>query len=344
PENLHASLVAVDPKTGAVRAYFGGDDGTGYDLAGGPAWQPGSAFKPFVMLAALEQDIGLSAMYPGKGPLTFGSYKVDNSESADYPELPLKKAMTYSVNTAFVQLANDVGPTKVADAAHQAGIPEAIDDKPTLVNTDGTPPGLSIGLGAYQVRTIDMATAYASFASQGTKRAPYFVQEYIGADNESRYKHIEKAEPAFDAVDGERNTQLACNVTDSLVDVAAYSKFPLAGGRLSASKTGTAQRGSTGENANTWTVGFTPSISAAVWIGDPAQTALKLGNRNIFGATVAGPIWKAFMDAYLADKPKETFPKCKPIGKEPVTTVAPPTTTAPPPTTEPTTQPPITIP
>ena len=336
PENLHAALVAVDPKTGGVRAYFGGNQGTGYDLAGGTSWQPGSSFKPFVMLAALEQDIGLGATYPGKGPLTIRGYTVDNSESADYPELPLKKAMTFSVNTAFVALADDVGPSKVADAARQAGIPRTIDDKPTLVNSDGTPPGLAIGLGAYEVRTLDMAAAYASFASQGVRNQPYFVQEYVGDDGQSRYKHVDKPAPAFDANNRERNSQLACNVTESMVDVPAYSKFPLAAGRPSAAKTGTAQRGSTGENANTWTVGFTPAVSAAVWVGDPAQTALKLGTRNIFGATVAGPIWKAFMDGYLASSPAQQFPKCKPIGKEEVTTTTPPPTTVPP-TTEPTT-------
>jgi membrane peptidoglycan carboxypeptidase len=337
PENLHASLVAVDPKTGAVRAYFGGQDGTGYDLAGGTAWQPGSSFKPFVMLAGLEHNppIGLGAMYPGKGPLVINGYTVDNSESADYPDLSLKDAMTKSVNTAFVKLADDVGPTTVQNAAYQAGIPKKRNDKQTLVNSDGTPPGLAIGLGAYEVRTLDMAAAYASFASQGTRHEPYFVQEYVGADNQSRYKHIDKPVPAFDDKDRERNAQLACNVTDSMVDVPASSKFPLADGRVSAAKTGTAQRGSTGENANTWTVGYTPSISAAVWVGDPAQTALKIGTRNIFGSTVAGPIWKAFMDGYLEGKPKENFPKCKTLGNE-TTTTAPPNT-APPTTTEPST-------
>jgi peptidoglycan glycosyltransferase len=340
PENLHAALVAIDPRTGAVRAYFGGNDGTGYDLAGATAWQPGSSFKPFVMLAALEQNIGLGTVYPGNGPLTFGTYKVDNSESSNYPELPLKQAMTYSVNTAFVKLTSDVGPTQVADAAYRAGIPRDIDDKPSLVNSDGTPPGLAIGLGAYVVRTLDMAAAYASFAAQGTRRAPYVVQEYIGADGDSRYQHVERAEPAFDPNDADHNQQLACNVTDSMLDIASYSRFPLAGGRVSASKTGTAQRGTTGENANTWTVGYTPSVSAAVWVGDPAQTALKIGNRNIFGATVAGPIWKAFMDSYLEDTPEESFPKCKPIGKayRSVDT-APPQSAAPPSTSGEPTQP-----
>ncbi|HEY0637972.1 MAG TPA: transglycosylase domain-containing protein, partial [Pseudonocardiaceae bacterium] len=341
PPNIFAALVAVDPKTGGVRAYYGGNDGTGYDLAGGTAWQPGSSFKPFVALAALEQDIGLGSQYPGKGPLTFGGYKVDNSESADYPELSIKKAMTYSVNTAFVAIADEIGADKIVAAAHEAGIPQTIDDKPTLVNDDGSPAGLAISLGALPVRTIDMAGAYASFASQGTKRAPYFVQEYVAADGQSRYQHADQPVPAFDPNDPERNAQLACNVTDSMLDVAQYSKFPLAGGRQSATKTGTAQRGSTGENANTWTVGYTPSLSTAVWIGDPAQTALKLGNRNIFGATVAGPIWKGFMDRYLADKEKETFPKCKPIGKDEVTATQPPPSSQPPPTSsaEPTSEP-----
>jgi membrane peptidoglycan carboxypeptidase len=119
PSNLHSSLVAIDPRSGAVIAYYGGSDGNGFDLAGGPAWNPGSAFKPFTMLAALERDIGMNSKYDGESPLIIDGRSYANSESKNYPQLTLHDAMTKSVNTAFVRLAQDVGPQAVRDAAIQ---------------------------------------------------------------------------------------------------------------------------------------------------------------------------------------------------------------------------------
>ena len=331
PPNLKSALVAVDPKTGAVRAYYGGNEGIGVDLANSE-FSPGSSFKAFVMLAALGQGKGLGDVYEGGSPLEIGGITFNNSESNDYGSLTLKKAMTYSVNTTFVQLTHEVGPTTVASAAHQAGIPETIDGKRTLVNADGSPPGLAIALGALPVRPLDMAGAYATFAANGVKSEPFLVAEYRNAGDQVIYKHEQKPPAnAFDPEDAKRNAQLACNVTESLLGVPEYSKFALAGKRTAAAKTGTDQRGKTKENDNSWTVGYTPSISTAVWVGDPYQTALKTSTgRDVFGATLAGPIWKRFMDAYLAPiKPGEDkFGKCEPIGKEEVTTTsAPPTTT-----------------
>ncbi|MGH3999307.1 MAG: transglycosylase domain-containing protein, partial [Pseudonocardiaceae bacterium] len=117
PENLHSALVAIDPRTGGVTAYYGGQQGDGFDLAGGPAWNPGSAFKPFTMLAALEQDIGLNSVYNGDSPLVIDGRPYANSESRDYSQVTLQEAMTQSVNTAFVRLAEEVGPQAIRDAA-----------------------------------------------------------------------------------------------------------------------------------------------------------------------------------------------------------------------------------
>ncbi|MGN6167060.1 MAG: transglycosylase domain-containing protein, partial [Solirubrobacteraceae bacterium] len=117
PSNLHSSLVAIDPRSGAVIAYYGGSEGNGFDLAGGPAWNPGSSFKPFTMLAALERGIGMNSKYDGESPLVIDGRSYANSESKNYPQLTLHDAMTKSVNTAFVRLTQDVGPTAVREAA-----------------------------------------------------------------------------------------------------------------------------------------------------------------------------------------------------------------------------------
>ncbi|MGH3995041.1 MAG: transglycosylase domain-containing protein, partial [Pseudonocardiaceae bacterium] len=92
PENLHSALVAIDPHTGAVLAYYGGQDGIGFDLAGGPVWNPGSSFKPFAMLAALQQDIGIDSIYDGDSPLEIDGIPYSNNESRSYNALPLREA------------------------------------------------------------------------------------------------------------------------------------------------------------------------------------------------------------------------------------------------------------
>jgi membrane peptidoglycan carboxypeptidase len=326
PANLHSSLVAIAPRTGAVIAYYGGSDGEGFDLAGGPAWNPGSAFKPFTMLAALERDIGMNSTYSGESPLVIDGHSYSNSESRNYPNLTLHDAMTQSVNTAFVRLAQELGAQAIRDAAIQAGIPQQINGKRAMSETDSGAPGLGITLGQYPVHTIDMASAYATFAANGIRREPFFVRQYTSTRGALDYQHHDKPQQAFDQVDAERNTQLARNVTATLMDVARSSQIPLAGGRQVAAKTGTHQRGETGSNSAAWTVGYTPSISTAVWVGDPANTAIKTANgRDIFGRGLPGLIWQRFMNAYLMNTPLETFPSFTLIGPAPAPVVqAPP--------------------
>ncbi|MGH3722290.1 MAG: transglycosylase domain-containing protein [Pseudonocardiaceae bacterium] len=328
PKNLHSSLVAINPHTGEVIAYYGGSDGGGFDLAGGPAWSPGSAFKPFTMLAALERDIGMNSVYAGESPVVVDGHSYANSESLNYPQLTLHEAMTKSVNTAFVRLAQDVGPQSIRDAAIEAGIPAQIDGKPALAEADSGAPALGITLGQYPVHTIDMASGYATFAADGMRREPVFVRDYTNARGTVEYHHLDKPQPAFDRADVEHNSQLARNVTATLTDVARSSQIPLAGGRQVAAKTGTHQRGDTGTNSSAWTVGYTPSISTAVWVGDPANSAIKDANgHDVFGRGVPGLIWQRFMNSYLTGALMETFPAFTLIGPAP-----PPIQTQPPPT------------
>ncbi len=336
PNNLHSSLVAIDPRSGGVSAYYGGSAGDGFDLAGGPAWNPGSAFKPFTMLAALERDIGMNSVYSGESPVVIDGTSYANSESLNYPALSLHDAMTKSVNTAFVRLAQDVGPSAIRDAAIQAGIPTEINGKRSMAEADSGAPALGITLGQYPVHTIDMASAYATFAADGMRREPFFVRQYTNARGTVQYQHVDKAQSAFDRADPERNTQLARNVTATMTDVARSSQIPLTGGRQVAAKTGTHQLGDTGHNSAAWTVGYTPSISTAVWVGDPANTALKNSNgSDVFGRGVPGLIWQRFMNSYLTGAPMEVFAPFKLIGPAPPPPVEQQTTARPTRTREP---------
>ncbi len=213
PANLRTALVSEDPRTGAVLAYYGGTDGSGFDYAQTER-QPGSSFKPFVLLAGLEHQppIGLGTTFDGSTPQTIAGTKVENSDGESCPNCDLKTAMTLSINTVFYQLGNQVGPQKVADAAHQAGITAP------LANATG-----GIAIGDKEVRPGDMASAYSTFAADGVYHRPHMVTKVTTADGRVLY------DGGVTAPDQRMSQQLARNVTESMLDVASHSQIPLAG-------------------------------------------------------------------------------------------------------------------
>lgn len=311
PENLRTAVVSIDPRSGAVRAYYGGSDGIGYDFAQAPL-QTGSAFKVFGVVAALKDDIPLSAMY-NSAPLTVGNVTITNVGGESCGTCTIAQALKQSLNTSFYRLTRSMenGPQKIADAAHEAGIPKDIPGIPGLsLSQDGGPPEDGIVLGQYQVRPIDMASAYATLAASGVYYTPHFVQRVVTADGTVL---VDRAVPA-----GEQRlpAAVADNVTQAMLPIAAYSRgHGLAGGRPSASKTGTAQLGDTGLNKDAWMVGYTPSLSTAVWIGTEQGDALtNLYGGSIYGSGLPSDIWKKTMDGALQGTDVEEFPWPDPIG------------------------------
>jgi membrane peptidoglycan carboxypeptidase len=303
PANLRTALVSVDPRTGAVLAYYGGDNGVGLDYAQ-VLKQPGSSFKPFVMAAALQHNppIGLGERYDGSSPQTIAGQTVANSDGDSCDNCDLKTAMTKSINTVYYQLAVQVGPAAVAQAAHQAGIPANLLPNPTA----------GIALGDKEVHPEDMASAYATFAADGVYHAPHLVTRVETADGRVLY------DGGPDPGEKRMDAQVARNVTESMVDVASSSLIPLAGGRPVAAKTGTTQSRIAGQNNDAWTVGYTPSISTAVWVGTDDNSPIKTsGGSPIYGRMVPGSIWQQFMNTALRAKPVEQFSKFVPLGTPP---------------------------
>ncbi len=346
---LRQALVAIDPKSGAVRAYYGGASGTGFDYA--QAWRPpGSSFKPYVLATALDlslhSDTGMSvySTFDGSSPRTFQGTVVHNSEGAQCPHCSLLQAMKRSINTVFYDLAVQVGPQRVAATAQKMGIPATRNGKPTLQQNGITAGG--IGIGQYEVRPIDQAVGFATLAAGGVRRPAYFVQKVTDAAGNILYQHRDAGQQVIDP-------KVANDVTYAMEPVAGYSADALADGRPSAAKTGTQQFGETAYNSDAWMVGFTPQISTAVWVGSDRPGALKDADGNpLYGRGLPGATWKAFMDAYLAGQPPASLPDSTQVRgappPPPLVTAAPtttpprtsrtpaPTTTAPPTTVTPT--------
>ncbi|MEU3009322.1 transglycosylase domain-containing protein [Nocardia asteroides] len=340
PENLRTAVVSIDPRTGAVRAYYGGEDGQGFDFANA-GLPTGSSFKVIGLAANLELGIPLSQLYDSS-PITVNGIKIGNVEGESCGMCTIAEALKRSLNTSFYRMQLDMqnGPQKVADMGHKLGIPEELPGiGKTLTEPNGAGPNNGVILGQYQSRPLDMASAYATLAASGMYHAPHFVQRVVTADGQVL---LDRGEPA-----GEQRVSAAVadNVTAAMKPIAAYSRnHNLAGGRESAAKTGTHQLGDTGNNRDAWMVGYTPSLSTAVWVGTEQGDPLRnYGGGSIYGSGLPSDIWKATMDGALSGTPNESFPKPAPIkGQAGVPEWSAPYTA--PSTTAPTIAPPVIVP
>jgi membrane peptidoglycan carboxypeptidase len=329
--DMRTAVVSIDPHNGAVKAYYGGSDANGFDFAQA-GLQTGSSFKVFTLIAALEQGIGLGYQVDSS-PLTVNGIKITNVEGESCGVCNIAEALKRSLNTSYYRLMLKLkhGPEDVADAAHQAGIATSFPGVPHTLSEDGKggPPNNGIVLGQYQTRVIDMATAYATLADSGLYHRTHFVQKVVNAEGKV----------LFDATTSDNSGEqripkgVADNVTSAMQPIAAYSRgHALAGGRPSAAKTGTTQLGDTDADKDAWMVGYTPSLSTAVWVGT-VKGDVPLVNKwgsPIYGSGLPSDIWKSTTDGALKGSTVESFPKPTEIGGSAGVPAAPPPPPAPP--------------
>ena len=303
PENLHIGLVAIRPGTGEIIALYGGRDYLQRQLS--DATQSialaGSTFKPFALVAALEQGIPLTSMWNGDTPQTFDDagkpYEVSNYGGEGWGQVDLAFATKHSINTVYVPLGIKVGPDKVVDVARRAGIPESVAMMPTP----------SVVLGAASPHVIDVANAYATFAAQGIKSKPYLVAQVLGSNKGVLYEGKPETQEVF-------SKEVMSDLTYALKGVVTggTGAAALALGRPAAGKTGTSQ-----SNASAWFSAYTPQLAASVALfRDSASESLNGigGLTSVTGGTFPAKIWTAFMKGALKGQPTMDFPAPANIG------------------------------
>jgi membrane peptidoglycan carboxypeptidase len=362
PKDWQAALVAVEPGTGRVLGYYGGDEGSGADYAGwyytadGEArgfgqHSPGSSFKVYDLAAAVQQKISVKQHFDSPDTKEFPASNrtkgspagpIRNAEHAPcQPDCALWEATVASLNVTYFGLTEQLGAARVIDMATRAGIDsmwanQPGNPQPQRVELRGhSGPEVAgqfsteVGIGQYGITVLDHANGMATFAAGGKRADAHFVRSVTKGDERVYAERLSQTDVGLD--------QEAINQLNWTLRRVKAAK--LDNGWDSAGKTGTWQAGqSTTQNLHTWMVGYTGALAAAVWLGTTDGKPLRTrdGSYQVFGASGPGPIWQQFMTKATAalklDPDKYRFKQPKFPGETPSPSVpSTPPSTAPPP-------------
>ena len=293
---LQAALVAIENKSGAVRAMLGGRDYSysQFNRAVSNNRLPGSSFKPFVYFTAMEElsyspatvvkDEPLTIDIPGSKP-----WSPQNFDEEFAGNIVLKKALMKSINIISAKLVNEVGPEKVIRTARQFGIKSPLGKN------------LSLALGTSGVSPYEMASAYSVIANLGIYNEPYLIQHIEDFQGNRLYEHYYQGAQQFlpDSL------YPLLNMMQGVIDRGTGRVVRRMGFRHPAGgKTGT-----TNDFKDAWFIGFTKDISTSVWVGfDNNEPMVSKSGKGLTGASAAAPIWEFFMQKVLEGKSPVNFP------------------------------------
>ncbi len=263
------ALVAIDPD-GAVRAVVGGADYTQsqYNRAVTSRRQPGSTFKPFVYMAAMEKGYTPDTV-ADDAPINIQGWQPDNADGKFMGQITLREALAYSRNTVAAQLAWIVGPAKVVEAAQRMGISSPLQPVP------------SIALGTQEVSLLELTAGYAPFANGGNGVIANVITRIEGADGKALYDAVPAGpgQVVSPQVVGEMNDMLS-----TALDIGTGKHAHLSGWQIGG-KTGTSQKA-----RDALFIGYTSRMVTGVWLGNDDDTATTLA-----GGTVPTQVWSDFM-------------------------------------------------
>ncbi|GHJ44733.1 penicillin-binding protein [Catellatospora sp. TT07R-123] len=328
PKNLMAAAVAIDPASGRVLAYYGGNDGTGTDYAGINAagsdaefggHPPASSFKIYTLAAALEHGYSIKSRWNSTELKKSGGDEFDVSNSGRDndascgKDCPLDLMTIKSFNVPFFKITKAIGPEQVIDLARRAGVHtmwSTNDGKARHLDAPDAKIGrdsfyYQVGFGQYPITVLDHATGAATFAAGGVYHKPHFV---VKVERKNRDTGAWEPVPGTgEQLETRRafTKAIADEVTGVLKQITGAHAL---NGRQAAAKTGTwenGQRDAKGrklydhQNSHAWFVGYTPQIATAVWVGN-VREELPIQDKNkrpIAGARLPGDIWEGFMNA-----------------------------------------------
>ncbi len=289
---VEGALMAIDPRTGHVMAMAGGYDfyRSKFNRAVQALRQPGSSFKPFVYLTALERGFTPASVVRDEPYEVVidrqrgKTWSPKNFSSSFKGSITLRKALASSTNVISAKLIMHVGPHAVVDTARRLGLTSYLSPYPALA------------LGASDVYLVEMVSAYCAFANRGFHIEPVFVTSVLDHDGNILEENVPRARQVI----SEDTNYLLVSMMKSVVeDGTAADALEL--GRPVAGKTGT-----TNDSTDAWFMGYSPSLVAGVWIGYD-ENRKSLGPKET-GGKVALPIWIDFMKDALKDVPIEDFP------------------------------------
>ncbi|GGX10971.1 transglycosylase domain-containing protein [Streptomyces noursei] len=316
-----AAGAVVEPGTGKIlgmgqsRPYGFGTNQTQINLSvnrkmgGGAGYQPGSTFKPIIAAAALEQGISPYQQYSSPFKMAYprpvqtctgewnGTDTVQNEDPKEVGPYAMKEATAKSVNTYYVQLISDMGVCPAVTMAKKMGIQPA-DGKPLKQVP-------SMALGIQEMSPLTMATAYATFANEGTYCSPVAIESITDAQGKALNVPRTSCHSAMSKKTADTVNALLKGVVEDGTGKQAGLK-----GRDSAGKTGT-----TDSRYAAWFVGYTPNAAGAVWVGDPRHqrqmydiTIGGVAHDKVYGADTPGPIWRDMMAGALDGRPAPALP------------------------------------
>nr|WP_204102765.1 penicillin-binding protein 1A [Spirulina major] len=279
-----ASLTAIDPRTGEIKAMVGGDDYFNKDKNGQfnrvtqAKRQPGSTFKTLVYSTAIAAGFS-----PYKSlrdaPLVVDGYEPKNYNKGYRGEVSMRDALTYSVNIPAVKTLIDVGWNPIVKLAKDMGIESEL--KPTY----------SLALGASEVTLLELTSAYGTLANKGLHPESHGIARILDREGKVIYEAKEKPKQAIDEDSAAIMTWMLRSVVDSGTGTAAQLNRPVAG------KTGTSD-----DYRDLWFVGYIPQLVAGVWLGNDDNTSTK------GASSTAAAVWQDFMSRVTEEIPEEEFP------------------------------------
>lgn len=275
----NAAAIALDPKTGAIRGLVGSydwnDEQDGkVNMVTSPR-QPGSSFKPIYYAAAMADGAINPATILKDEPINIDGWQPKNALRNYNGNVTVRKALNWSLNIPAIKVMQQYGVDKSIDAANRMGI-DTIQKKNNY--------GLSLALGAGEARLLDMTHAYAGFANGGDQKDIAYEEEIKTKYNQVIYRNKQQSKRVISA-------EGAFLISNVLSDNQARSGMFGSSLNLSGNKKAAVKTGTTDENRDAWTIGYTPSMTVGVWVGNNDNTEMSSG-----GGSLAGPIWRSSMN------------------------------------------------